>query len=241
MTHPTLTPKDQAICDNAIAYIHEHRSEITNKIAGDNKYKNTPALTLFMAGSPGAGKTETSKLLLSAFDESSLQSDIIRLDPDELRSLLPEYKGHNSHIFQQPIAIATNHIYNYAIKKSKNILVDGTFSSYEYAYQNVSKAIKKKRSVIIYYLYVDPILAWKFTQAREVKEGRKITKQVFIDALFSSNDNVNKIKREFKEKVAVYVFVRDYIKNKHKVFSDVDNIDKHVQIPYSKQELEKIL
>ena len=144
-------------------------------------------------------------------------------------------------MFQQPIVIATNQIFNYVIKASKHVLLDGTFSHFDYAYQNVSKSLKKGRSVIIMYTYVDPYLAWKFTQAREVKEGRRITKAVFIETLFGSYDTVQRIQATFGNKVEVYVLIRDYSKGEKQSFYDADSIDKYVKIPYSREELEKKL
>src|SRR3989344_5468087 len=202
MVFNLLTPEECIIRDQAIAYVREHRDKIIHEIAGDKKYIGNPALSIFMAGSPGAGKTETSKVLLSLFDNTPLQNNIIRLDPDEIRGLLPQYQGGNAHIFQQPIAIATNYIFNHVIKENMHILLDGTFSNYDYAYQNVTKSLKKNRVIIIMYSYVDPISAWAFTQAREAKEGRKITKQVFIDALFGSLETIKKIQSTFGNKVA---------------------------------------
>ena len=237
MVFTTLTSDEEKIRDQAMDYVRDKRNEIIADIAGDDKYIGNPALSIFMAGSPGAGKTETSKILLSAFDNTELQNNIIRIDPDELRSLFSQYRGGNAHIFQQPITIATNYVFNYAIKTNKHILVDGTFSNYDYAYQNVTKSLKKNRVVIIMYTYVDPILAWEFTKAREAKEGRKITKEVFIDALFGSLETVKKIKHAFGKKVAVYVLIRDYIKDERKVYSDVESIDKYINIHYSKSEL----
>ena len=212
------------------------------RIAGDEKYINVRrAISIFMAGAPGSGKTELSKALLAAFDRSPVQSDIIRLDPDSIRDLLPHYVGGNAHIFQQPITYITNQVFNHAIKTNKNILVDGTFSNKNYAHQNVSKSLKKNRSVLIIYTYINPLSAWNFTQARERKEGRKITKQVFIDALYNSKECVKEIKAEFGSQVAVSVVIRDYEKGKEKAYYDIENIDKYIKVPYSKKRLNNLI
>ena len=50
--------------------------------------------TLFMAGSPGAGKTEISKRLVPRFKQKP-----IRIDADEIRTLCPGYAGNNAHAF----------------------------------------------------------------------------------------------------------------------------------------------
>jgi len=51
-------------------------------------------VSVFMAGSPGAGKTEASIELLVMVEESGVE--ILRIDPDELRYEFPDYTGNNS-------------------------------------------------------------------------------------------------------------------------------------------------
>ena len=53
-----------------------------------------------MAGSSGAGKTESSKNLIKKFSKDDHQ--IIRIDPDELRIKIPGYTGSNSYLFHNP-------------------------------------------------------------------------------------------------------------------------------------------
>ena len=238
MVHTELTSSECKIKDKANKYVRKHRDKIVEEIAGDEKYINpSKAISIFMAGAPGAGKTETSKYLLAAFDRSPLQSDIILLDPDSIRELIPQYKGGNAHIFQQPITYITNQVFNHAIKTNKNILVDSTFSNFDLARQNVSKSLKKNRLVQIVYTYINPFSAWEFTQARERKEGRKITKEVFVRALYDSKECVKLIKAEFGNQVAVVLMMRD----DEKVHHDIDDIDKYVKIPYSKEELSDLI
>lgn len=56
-----------SIHDEAIAYIRQHKRDLIEKFANLNDYppvKNPEAF--FMAGSPGAGKTEYSKSFIKA-------------------------------------------------------------------------------------------------------------------------------------------------------------------------------
>ena len=46
-------------------------------------------VSVYMAGSPGAGKTETSKQLLASTAEGV---GVIRIDPDELRASVKSFK-----------------------------------------------------------------------------------------------------------------------------------------------------
>lgn len=47
-----------------------------------------------MAGAPGSGKTEWAKGLAEV-----LEGNILHIDGDQFRSILPEYTGNNSHLF----------------------------------------------------------------------------------------------------------------------------------------------
>jgi hypothetical protein len=58
--------------------------------------------------------------------------------------------------------------------------------------------LDKGRKVAIFYIYQDPLIAWKFTQIREKVEGRYIPKEAFIDAFFNAKENVEKMKKEFQ-------------------------------------------
>jgi hypothetical protein len=59
-----------------------------------------------------------------------------------------------------------------------NAILDGTFA-YERAMENIERSLKHGRRVVIYYLFQDPVAAWKFTQIREAKEGRRVPMEVF--------------------------------------------------------------
>ena len=77
-----------------------------NRIARDIISKYEPELnpvSVFMAGSPGAGKTESSKRLINEL--SKREDPILRIDPDELREFFKGYTGRNSNLFQGATSI----------------------------------------------------------------------------------------------------------------------------------------
>lgn len=78
----------------------------------DNCPMASHPVSIFMAGSPGAGKTEVSKELVKEFDRKPM-----RIDADELRALCPDYVGTNAHLFQKAANKAINVLYDYALKK----------------------------------------------------------------------------------------------------------------------------
>ncbi len=54
-----------------------------------------------MGGSPGAGKTESSKELVAALTEDG--GHVLRLDPDNLREEFEDFNGNNSYLFQAAV------------------------------------------------------------------------------------------------------------------------------------------
>ena len=91
-------------------------------------------LVIFMAGSPGAGKTEFVKELKELDKKRQLTSkeSFGVIDPDALRDCLPGYTGDNSHLFQNAISIGVGVLFRSALKNSQNIIVDGTFSNHKH-------------------------------------------------------------------------------------------------------------
>jgi len=74
-----------------------------------------------------------------------------RIDADEIRSLCPGYTGADAHVFQEAATKGVHILYDYALRKGINIILDGTFA-YGNALdnierRNVSKEVFIKSSV----------------------------------------------------------------------------------------------
>ncbi|MBI3255577.1 MAG: zeta toxin family protein [Candidatus Andersenbacteria bacterium] len=115
---------------------------------------------MFMAGSPGAGKTEVSKRLLSRFEQKPL-----RIDADEIRTLMPGYVGANACLFQKAATKGVHILYDLALEKSYNAILDGTFAYYD-VLQNIQRSLDRGRKVEIFFVYQSPYHAWGFTKKR---------------------------------------------------------------------------
>ena len=109
--------------------------------------KDSP-FSIFMAGSPGAGKTEFSK----AFIKSNSLISAVRIDADEIKEIIPQYNGHNSDVVQGASALGVEKIYDFALKNNQNVIIDGTFANYKISYSNIKRSIKKNRIVGIFYI-----------------------------------------------------------------------------------------
>jgi hypothetical protein len=102
-----------------------------------------------MCGSPGAGKTEASKAFLEMFDDTG----IIRLDPDELSVFFQEYKGENSYLFQKAVSLIVERTLDKIFKNDQSFILDGTFSSFDIACNNIERSLKRNRAVLIIFVY----------------------------------------------------------------------------------------
>ena len=222
----------------AAKFIKANKKQIIQKFAGDHICESDAnPISIFMAGSPGAGKTEFSKWLLKY-----AKIKAVRIDPDEIKECIPQYTGKNSNEVQGASALAVEYLYDYVLKKKKNMLLDGTFSDYKKSYSNVKRSVDKNRHIDIYYLYQDPLIAWKFTKIRGEKEGRFIPKDFFVESFFNAINNVDKVKKEFGKNVTLHLVIKDYengFENKFRL--DIVAVDGFIENKYTKVSLKKAL
>ncbi|MFA4814696.1 MAG: zeta toxin family protein [Candidatus Gracilibacteria bacterium] len=236
--------RNQKVSDLACQYVVEHKKEIIEQFAGKIQpvSKGETPLAIFMAGSPGAGKTEFSKNFIKLLP--NLQGNILRIDADEIRTILPSslYNGKNAHIVQKAASKGVDKLVDHSIYKDKNFILDGTFTSFGNTHSNIERVIKRGWHVEIWYIYQEPDIAWDFTKKREALEGRRILKSDFIEAFFLAKENVNKMKKEFGASVKVNLA----IKNRDNIgledfFLNIDKIDRHLEMRYDSNLLEKLL
>lgn len=239
------------ISEDAIEFVKRNKKLIINKFADSSRYKPVQApispISFFMAGSPGAGKTEFSKNFIEPVEKSMSQKlvelgysepfTIVRIDGDEIRGMLPGYTGNNSHLFQGAISVGVNKLYDYVLDKKLNVLVDGTFSNEKYAIENIKRSLDKNRTVNVLYIYQDPLKAWELTKAREAKEGRMIALDLFVKEFFLARENVNKVKKIYGNKIQVDFIQRDFEKEAYGYEINIDNVDNYLNMEYTEESL----
>lgn len=224
----------------------EHKKRIIEMLTKGGFSGSHPSIW-FMAGSPGAGKTEVSKELVKRL-EAWHQHTVVRIDPDEVRGYLPGYTGGNAHLFQLAVTNIIHAVLGYLLKHGVSFILDGTFANERIAHENIKRALAAKNANVgIYYVHLDPIQAWNFTQKRELAEGRRITKDVFIRQYFAAREVVKNIKVRHGDQVSLVVFNRSLAVQGAEGMvhvqevSDVAQIDVIAPIPYSKAELTSII
>ncbi len=232
-----LSAEQQIIQDKAIAHAHKIKKKFAKEFTDKAIFpKEENPVSVFMAGSPGAGKTEASKALIEEF-----KGDVIRIDADEFRKQFEDYTGDNSWLFQSAVSILVEKVHDFVIKNSQSFLLDGTLTNYTKAAQNIERSIKRKRMVQILYVYQDPIRAWEFVQAREKVEGRNIPLGRFIEQYFNARECVNKLKEHFGADLKVDLLVQDRSNQLSRYKANIDSIDNHVNEKYTPAALETLL
>lgn len=235
----TFSQEEQRIRDRAWEFAKANRKNIAKEFTDESKFPSErDPVSVFMAGSPGAGKTEASKALIKRF--SSGASLVMRIDPDEFREKLPGYNGSNSWLFQSATIKIVEKVVDQAMSKQQSFLLDGTLSSWPVAERNIKRSLDKGRYVLILYVYQKPDLAWRFVQAREKREGRRILPETFIEQYFGARQVVNHLKQQFGKSIQVDLLQKNI--GGPEVFKEnVSQIDSYIPEKYSHADLERIL
>jgi UDP-N-acetylglucosamine kinase len=232
-----MTPTEERIQAEALAYAKRERRTIARRLTDPNIYlRESEPVSVFMAGSPGAGKTEASIELLKTMD-----GPIIRIDPDDLRCMCPGYDGSNAWLFQPAVSVLVEKVLDEALDNGQSFLLDGTLSRYGVAEKNVARSLGKGRTVEILYVYQEPRQAWAFVRAREALEGRRIRKEEFISQYFAAREVVNALKAKYGNKIRVELLIKNNDNSRRAYEANIDRIDNHIPEVYSRQDLEASL
>lgn len=232
--------RSSQIASKARNYIKANKLKLCQKFASLDEYppvKNPTAY--FMAGSPGAGKTEFSKSFIRELIEKEPTRRIVRIDADEVRDFIPFYDKSNAYRVQGAAALGVEKLLDCALHNNQDFVLDATFADYEKSHKNITRSLNKNRKVGVLYLYQDPVIAWEFTKKRETLEGRKIPLDIFINAFFAAKENVNKIKAEFGDKVELWLIIKNLEQGIEKTYFNIDNVDSYLKIDYNSQSLRK--
>lgn len=230
---------EEEIKQKAVEFARAHKKEIARRLTNPNLFPvDEIPVSVFMAGSPGAGKTESARNLIAKF---SADRKILHIDPDLLRDEFRDYTGTNSSLFQGATSIIADKMQDYALKQRQSYIFDGTLTNVERARENINRSLHHKRAVFIVYVYQDPLQAWKFVVARELKDGRMIPKEVFVNDYFRARENVNCLKKEFGDRIQVDLIVKNIDGTDFGYRENIDQVDNHIPEKYSKSNLIDLL
>lgn len=236
----SVNPEEVKIADAAYAWAKNRANwgPIVADIVGAVEPPDASPYAIFMAGSPGAGKTEFSKHFLEI---SKLAREIVRIDPDQIRTKVLGYESGKAHLVQHATSKIVEKVYDEVLSRKMNFLLDGTFSNESKALENVKRALSHGYSVQINFVYQEPRVAWDFTKKREEAEGRNIPLDRFVEQFFESRRIVNLIKKKYDGKVAVDLIRRNIRAGNYDYSIDVDSLDGYIKDNYSPDDLIKEL
>jgi len=220
-----LSEEELGVKNRALAYAKKNRTSICRKLTDKEIYlAEEYPVSVFMSGSPGAGKTEFSTDVVNQLETNGTK--ILRLDPDELRVQFEEYDGSNSYLFQRAVSLLIERSLDYIYKNKQSFLLDGTLASY---------------NVLVLFVFQRPELAWQFVEAREKVEGRKIKPERFVAQYFGAQKVIQNLKENFGKSIRVDVVLKDNdgkIKNHH---SNVNSLAPYLKSSIGRDEVEKIV
>ncbi|MFM2588224.1 zeta toxin family protein [Vibrio sp. TBV020] len=235
-----LTSEEKEIVERAIKFAKQNRTAICRRLTDKAVYspENNP-VSVFMSGSPGAGKTESSKELIASITDDVTK--VLRLDPDDLRNEFNEYNGSNSYLFQSAVIKLVERSMDFILKNKQSFLLDGTLSSYPVAERNIIRSLKKDRTVLIIFVYQRPELAWEFVQSREKVEGRRILPEHFVEQFFGSQEVVENLKENFGNKIQVDLLLKDNDGSTRSTHYNVSSLKPYLHPIYTLDEVKSIV
>ncbi|WP_434638190.1 zeta toxin family protein [Sulfurimonas sp. NW7] len=175
-----FTITDEDISQNAFEQIKKMKRFLPRKIF---EYEKKSKELIFMAGSPGAGKSEFATRL-----KESLKIDVI--NTDDVRKLCDGYSGKNAHLFQKASSKGVSILVDYAFKHNISFILDGNFSDYKIQKSNIDRAKKKGYDIKIFFCYRSLKFAKQYTVHREEREGRVVPDTIFESKSIGSAETV---------------------------------------------------
>ena len=218
--------------DQNLEYAQNRVEEFISELIHDSVPSEEPD-AVFMAGSPGAGKTEVALGLANRYKKH------IVIDADAFRIQFPGYDDSNSSQYQKVSAWLVDQSFKFVVDNEYSFILDATFAVLS-AEKNIIRTLKNGYRVTLFYVYQDPPVAWSFTKERELVEGRVVPKDTFINAFFQARENIEKVKKRHPE-VTLHIIIKDYQNNISEVHFDADNIQLVLPQQYTKQQLEEML
>lgn len=218
------------------------------------KIKSGEISAIFLAGAPGAGKTEFIESI-SALKE---WQRFVVLDTDIYRSLFEGYSGSNAHEFQQYASRVMDKLFSFCMNNGLRVIMDGTFAAKGSKIdENIAQCVRHKRLFSIVLIYQDATISYLYTKIREMKQIRHVPREEFIKKYFASIDNVFRIAQDcplaniqivIKKQDIDEPKIYDTIKGKNEFYSmletelgEIGKIDRNGSIEYSEEELEEKL
>jgi len=189
-----------------VKWSKENRKKLCRDFLSKKEVKKWQKIALFMAGSPGAGKTEFIRRLLS--DDQKVWYYI--LDLDEIRSWMPWYKWKYAEKYTQWAIKILEMLIDDCIHNEYPFVLDGTFTSTKAMERNIERLINKSYKIGVFYIHTVPELAWLYTLYRWKDEWRLIPVSRFIRDYYLAPENICLFWEKYHEAIDIYIVNKKY-------------------------------
>ena len=165
--------------------------------------QNNEPIAILMGGSPASGKST----FLRKYAPYLLKEEILKVDADEIRAKLPEYKGWNATQTHQETKDIVNTLLSdrtIGIPCKYDVIYDGTMNSTKSYYPLI--ALLKKLGYKVFIVYIDKVdeeVIKKRALERYKKSGRFVPMAVIDDFFTRGKSALN----ELKDKADGYMVV----------------------------------
>ena len=231
--------QEEKTAEKAVQEAKLLKKKVAKKMV-DHLPQEESAVSVFMAGSPGAGKTETARNMIKTF-RKEYGVDLVHIENDELRKEFEDYDGINSPLFQKAATLLVEAIHDRALKRDVSFILDSTLSNFEKAKDNIQRSLKRNRYVLIIFVYQEPEQAWCLVKAREIVEGRRVPEDVFVKQFMESQRVVSELKKFFKEHIDIMFIEKNMDGNNERPHFNVSDIDALLRKKYNRESLEVIV
>ena len=160
-------------------------------------------IAILMGGSPASGKSS----FIRKYRPYLMVNDIVKVDADEIRSKLPEYKGFNAtqtHLETKDIVNTLISDRNIGVPCNFDLIYDGTMNSVK-SYEPLIDLLKK-RNYKVYIIYIDRVpyeTVVSRMKERYKKSGRFVPIEVIDDFFSKGRAALDKLKKEVDGYVVV--------------------------------------
>ena len=160
-------------------------------------------IAILMGGSPASGKSS----FIRKYRPYLMVNDIVKVDADEIRAKLPEYKGFNAtqtHLETKDIVNTLISDRNIGVPCNFDLIYDGTMNSVK-SYEPLIDLLKK-RNYKVYIIYIDRVpyeTVVSRMKERYKKSGRFVPIEVIDDFFSKGRTALDKLKKEVDGYVVV--------------------------------------
>jgi len=153
-------------------------------------------IAIFMGGSPASGKSS----FLRKYSPYLLKEEILKIDADEVRAMLPEYDGYNAsqtHLETKDIVNTLLSNKNIGIPCDFDLIYDGTMNNVK-SYIPLMDILRKRgyKIFIVYMNKVPKDVIIKRALERYKKSGRFVPLEVIEDFFEKGKTAFNQLKKE---------------------------------------------